>query len=81
MLKQQQRSAKCCFVFLCTLASITAAECTVTSIIKLCDEENQKARIKDVLESTFFVLTDLFKSFSELPGLTPEQRTRETSQQ
>lgn len=34
--------------------NITGAECTVTSIIKLCEEENQKARIKDVLYSKFF---------------------------
>lgn len=37
-------------------SNITAAECIVTSIIKLCDEESQEARIKDVLNSKFFFL-------------------------
>lgn len=62
MLKQQQRSAKCCFVYLRTLANITAAECTVTSIIKLCDEENQEARVKDVLDGKFFFPSLIYSS-------------------
>lgn len=36
--------------------NIIAAECTVTSIFKLCDEENQEAGIEDVLYSKFFFL-------------------------
>lgn len=54
----------CSSVYTC---NIVAAECPVTSVIKLCDKENQKARIKDVLYSKFFFFTDLFQSSWEVP--------------
>lgn len=82
MLKQQQQtSAKCWFVYQFTLATLQELNVQSPVLLNSVMRKTRKPESRMFYTVSFFI-TELFKSSSELSGLTPEQRTLpgETSQ-